>query len=256
MKKIFTVLLSTLVGSMAYAQRVVDVSVVEIVNPTVLNSTSSGTTFTMNLSCKNDGPDDLMMGDTIFSSWILGSLGNQVIDQKPNGANQGVVTISGTLQRDVIAGDTFHYVATVTSTFYATQTLEVNLIATVIMRNLPDLAFEPQGTFANNRALKKITWFNEEQWPLGNNELTEGNVVVYPNPAAGNVTISALTLDATSSTTVRVFNLQGQEVYSNILAAGSLENINVDASALNNGVYVVQLVNGENVQTSKMVVNH
>jgi|GEM_PF-2406059 len=256
MKKIFTLLLSTLVGSVAFAQRVVDVSIVEIVSPSELNSTSSGTVFKMNLSCKNDGPDDILTGDTIYTSWILGSLQNQVIDQKPNGANQGVVTISGFMTRDVIAGDTFHYVANVTSTYYATKTLEVNLIASIHMRNLPDLSFEDQSSSVNNRSIKKVTWFNEGKWPLSTGELAHENVTIYPNPAAENATISALTLDATSATTVRIFNLQGQEVFNNVLGAGSVENINVDASALKNGVYMVQLINGEKVQTSKLVVSH
>ncbi|WNJ20098.1 Omp28-related outer membrane protein [Pontibacter sp. G13] len=73
---------------------------------------------------------------------------------------------------------------------------------------------------------------------------------VYPNPNQG-----VFTVTYTEGTRLQVFNLSGQLVHSAALEAGFGEQaIEVNLSALQTGMYLVQVVGGPVVQTAKVLV--
>ena len=71
-------------------------------------------------------------------------------------------------------------------------------------------------------------------------------VNVFPNPAS-----TAITVENVAGAQISVFNIAGQEVLS-VEAANANETLNV--SALPEGMYIVRVVNGTEVGTSKVSI--
>jgi hypothetical protein len=85
---------------------------------------------------------------------------------------------------------------------------------------------------------------------IGVEELTSGQVMVYPNPATENVTVkSSYTISG-----IEVMNFVGQTVYSNSNVAAKTAKINV--TALRSGVYFVKVSTDQGVRTVKITVTH
>lgn len=83
------------------------------------------------------------------------------------------------------------------------------------------------------------------QMQNGINEATD-NLNVYPNPAC-----NVINVDNAAGAQISIFNIAGQEVLA-IEAANANETINV--ANLTEGVYVVRVVNGNEVATSKVSI--
>jgi hypothetical protein len=85
---------------------------------------------------------------------------------------------------------------------------------------------------------------------IGVEELTSGQVMVYPNPATENVTVkSSYTISG-----IEVMNFVGQTVYSNSNVAAKTAKINV--TTLRSGVYFVKVSTDQGVRTVKITVTH
>ena len=76
--------------------------------------------------------------------------------------------------------------------------------------------------------------------------LSPNTVNVFPNPAS-----TAITVENVAGAQISVFNIAGQEVLS-VEAANANETLNV--SALPEGMYIVRVVNGTEVGTSKVSI--
>ena len=72
---------------------------------------------------------------------------------------------------------------------------------------------------------------------------------IYPNPAADQVTI---TVEDYNNATVEVYNLLGEVVKAEQV---SDRNTKINVADLNNGTYIVRVMNGEKVATKKVVIN-
>lgn len=85
---------------------------------------------------------------------------------------------------------------------------------------------------------------------------TPKNVVVYPNPANINTTIS-FNLDVASLTHLSVRDVTGKEVLSSQkqLKAGEAK-LNIDASNFKQGIYLYQIKSGNNIVHGKFSVIH
>ncbi len=256
MKKFFTLVIVAALSTVAYGQRVVDLQVKAMVSPDKLNSTDQGTLMKLNLEVFNDGPDDLMIGDTIYYSMILANLNNQVITQIPQDAHLGYVTVGLILARNVNAGDTFHFLKDINIALLATNTFEVNVMGTVFAQNRPDLTFEGSGSNADNRKVSKIIWYNKDNFPLSTSILVTDGVIVYPNPAADVTTISLSAVEVGETTTLRIFDINGKEVFVETKAAGVADAFEVNTTAFENGVYMIQVSSGAQIRSSKLVVQH
>ncbi|MHB1277337.1 MAG: T9SS type A sorting domain-containing protein [Bacteroidia bacterium] len=256
MKKLFTTAFALLLGAtMVSAQRLADLSIQSIVEPSEITTGATYSTIKVNMAVFNDGPDDLTTSDTIFYLMQVTQNGN-VITQTPN-AHQLVVQNGGLLHRNVNAGDTFHFVVTLYTPVLQQETKQVDFIGAVLIRNRPDLEFE-SGTALNNNFSSKtgILWWNEAKWPLNVANIDKGAMTVYPNPTADVAILNTLTVDASMETRVSVYDVKGKEVYSFSRKEGDMSPVEINTRNLDNGVYIVKLDNGQVQETAKLVVQH
>jgi hypothetical protein len=91
-------------------------------------------------------------------------------------------------------------------------------------------------------------------WKAVNVSNLKSNVVkVYPNPTTGKVNLSISNISALV-TTVKVFDLLGQEKYNQVFESSDVINTSIDfSSVLPSGVYYVEVVN-ENQRTIEKLV--
>ncbi|HCS19932.1 MAG TPA: hypothetical protein DIW47_05115 [Bacteroidetes bacterium] len=256
MKKFFTLIMVAAISSVAYGQRLADLSVKTIVSPDKLESTDQGTLMKLNLEVYNDGPDDLMIGDTLYYSMILANLNNQVITQLPQDAHLGYVTVGLVLTRNVNAGDTIHFLKDINIALLANNTFEVNVIASIFAQNRPDLVFEGSASNTDNRKTVKIIWYNKDKFPLSSGTVVMDGLTVYPNPASELTTIQLSAVEIGETTTLRVFDVNGKEVFIESKAAGVADSFELNTSLFENGIYMVQVSSGSQIRSSKLVVQH
>lgn len=87
-------------------------------------------------------------------------------------------------------------------------------------------------------------------------ESANSHVAVYPNPSAGEATIS-VSLNSAEVVKLEVYNILGEKVYTveeSKLSAGT-HTILFDGSNLNNGVYQVKMYAGNEVHTEKILLS-
>jgi uncharacterized repeat protein (TIGR03803 family) len=87
---------------------------------------------------------------------------------------------------------------------------------------------------------------------LGINNLTASeDISVYPNPSNGNITIALSGI--TEKSTVEVYNVMGQQVYTSALELG---NNSIDLNTKSSGVYLYRIVteNGKLIGQGKLVI--
>jgi hypothetical protein len=88
-----------------------------------------------------------------------------------------------------------------------------------------------------------------------NDVIADNNIEIAPNPASGLTNIT-LTLSKTAETTVRAFNSLGQLVGSRSYGALSgTQKLPFITSNLNNGVYNIEIIAGDQIIARKLVVN-
>ena len=87
-------------------------------------------------------------------------------------------------------------------------------------------------------------------FPVGLNELTNGQIMIYPNPATEVVNVKS----DYSITRIDVMNFVGQTIYTNSDVAAMTAKLNV--STFKTGVYFVKVSTSEGVRTVKITVTH
>lgn len=87
------------------------------------------------------------------------------------------------------------------------------------------------------------------QWTAGVDEQQAINMSIYPNPVAEQVNIS---VEDYNNTTLEIYNLLGEVVKSTKLNS---HNTQINVSDLNNGTYIVRIMNGQKVATKKVIIN-
>jgi len=83
--------------------------------------------------------------------------------------------------------------------------------------------------------------------PTAVDEFTVENLIIFPNPAQNELNITA----ETTISEVMIYDITGQRVYSN-----SVENNNlrIDLSDFNNGMYLLHVITSQGIQTQKIQV--
>ena len=94
---------------------------------------------------------------------------------------------------------------------------------------------------SNNQACLTIN-----RGATGINEVAEGEVNVYPNPAT-----TVINIDNAEGAQVSVFDINGRMI-TNVESASA--NQTIDASNFAKGMYIVRIANGNNVITKKVSV--
>lgn len=87
--------------------------------------------------------------------------------------------------------------------------------------------------------------------PNSVNELASNatSVNMFPNPTSGNVAVNASQLNPSENTIIRIFSIDGKEVFANNFGNGAVNNtFQLNVSELSNGYYFLSLQNGNQIQ--------
>jgi hypothetical protein len=100
-------------------------------------------------------------------------------------------------------------------------------------------------------------WLNTTgTYPNNVNELTstQTSVNMFPNPTSGNVAVNASQLNPSENTIIRIYSIDGKEVFANNFGSGVESNIfQLNVSDLSNGYYFLSLQNGNQIQRVSFV---
>lgn len=78
---------------------------------------------------------------------------------------------------------------------------------------------------------------------------TQTSVSMFPNPTSGNVAVKASALNPSESTIIRIYSIDGKEVFANNFGNGAVNNtFQLNVSELSNGYYFLSLQNGNQIQ--------
>ena len=232
MKKLFT-LFAALVTVVALNAQSVDYEMMGFVD----NSTDQNFITELNLSLTDDlnpnavlvnnGPDVPNATDTVFLDIIMEgqNLGAMyLMGSQLSNLTQGAGTILSGEQPLFTAAD----LDGIEGSFELCYEVRISGAAT-----------DPVST--NNRACLTIN-----RGTTGINEIAEGEVNVYPNPAT-----TVINIDNAEGAQVSVFDINGRMI-SNVESASA--NQTIDASNFAKGMYIVRIANGNNVITKKVSV--
>jgi len=245
MKKVLLTLALALTAGFSHAQRAIDWSVEEIVAPTSLTSTASSTSFTFDIVLKNNGPDSVLIGDTIGYQLSI-SQGTTVIVALPNGA-----VYIRPVTRNVPSGDTVHVTGAFTIGIRPNFSLNVTFRAFSQIFNRASNGITPETSATNNSKTRDMVWYNPQGWGVSVNEVSATNLSVYPNPASDNVNISLNIVDPSKVSEVTITDLAGRVVYNETITNST---INVNTSNFDAGMYIVTVKNGDLTSTSKISI--
>jgi len=257
MRKVYVLsLIMFIAAGGAFAQRTIDLSVDEIITPTQLNSNSStGTNLSTEFVLKNNGTDDVKVGDTIIYQMVITSTSNQLITAFPS-ANQFAFVLA---TKEMKSGDTIHVNRTLNTTAYFKQSVQVRYIIQAYIRNngtADPVSPEVAPGNANNVKYNEITWWNPQGWGVSVADVTTTNVVdVYPNPAKTDLTIDWNISNGNENREVVIYDMNGREVLrQEVTAEIFTQSINIEG--LEDGMYVVKMTTGEFSTTEKLQVVH
>lgn len=254
MKKIILTIALAISSAVAFGQKTVDWSVDQILKPTELQSTQAGTT-TMNwdVVLKNNGPDTVLIGDSIWFQFAVTNVNNQVIANLifPGPATNNFYTMPA--KKNMASGDTMHWVANLSVPVNVSPSANVKVFFTSHVTNrVRGLKFETTQT--NNILSSAIVWYNWQKWAVNvNSLLTNNGLNVYPNPAKDNVNINLQVLESNSNVTVNIVDMLGKVVMTESFNP-TFENISMNTSNLNKGVYIVKVINGNSISSSKLII--
>jgi PKD repeat protein len=78
---------------------------------------------------------------------------------------------------------------------------------------------------------------------------TQTPVNMFPNPTSGSVAVKASKLNPSESTIIRIYSIDGKEVFANNFGNGAVNNtFQLNVSELSNGYYFLSLQNGNQIQ--------
>lgn len=107
---------------------------------------------------------------------------------------------------------------------------------------------------ATNGVNQAMIRLNLNEAGAGIKENLSANVAVFPNPTSEVLNISLS--DVSGMTTVKIFNMNGQEVYSEKMNVGTSTFIKtVDVSGFAAGMYNIKISSGQGVYNQKVAIN-
>jgi len=245
MKKVLLTALSVIVASSIFGQRNVDLSVESILEPSIINSnTSTGTQFSVLAVIKNNSAtDSILVGDTlIFQVAILNSTSNPLV------ATNVLFRINA---KTILPGDTQHLRYNFTWNQYFINSFSAKLLVFCIAANRPSLTYE---NTANNTKTKDMDYINPNGFGVNIANVSNNTTVsTYPNPAKDILTIELPTksVDAVVTTAV-ITDISGKTILTKEFTFEN--NLSMDVSTLDNGIYILNVQNGDLTYQSKITI--
>jgi hypothetical protein len=245
MKKVLLTLALALTAGFSHAQRVVDWSVEEIVAPTSLTSTASATSFLYDVVLKNNGTDQVLIGDTLGFQ-ISASQGSTVIFALPNG---GIYIRP--ITKDIAVGDTMHLTGAFSLGLRPNLSINVTFRVFSQVLNRTSTGLIPETSFTNNSKTKDMVWYNPQGWGVSVADVYTNNLSVSPNPATDVVNVKVNLVDPSKASELTVTDMTGRVVYTETIT-GAVATISTEA--LESGIYIINVKNGDLTSTSKVTV--
>jgi hypothetical protein len=255
MKKIFTLLLA-FIAINTFAQRTADFQMLELVSPTVLNSEQNNTTpFPLNFVIQNNGPDTMTLTDSFAFQLLITNpqANNAIILAYPSAQARLIVP----LRKVMHPGDTLHHSVPLQINSVPDFSLLVNII---IQGNWINRATEDiTDPVANNNANGQLNviWYNKNRDGVSIFRPDYvNNLNVYPNPASDIVSIQ-MELLKVENTKVALYDMNGRLIISETnLTYFDNTGYQLNIADVPNGIYMLQVTNGEEVHTGRVVVSH
>lgn len=245
MKKVLLTLALALTAGFSHAQRVVDWSVEEIVAPTSLTSTASATSFVYDIVLKNNGTDQVLIGDTLGFQ-ISASQGSTVLFALPNG---GIYIRP--ITKNIAAGDTMHLTGAFSFGLRPNLSINITFRAFSQLLNRTSTGLIPETSYTNNSKTKDMVWYCPQGWGVSVADINSSNLSVSPNPATDVINVSVNVVDPSKASELTVTDLTGRVVYTETIT-GSATTISTEA--LEAGIYIINVKNGDLTSTSKVSV--
>jgi hypothetical protein len=255
MKKVYSMILIAFFGiSIASAQRTVDWSVDEILEPTELESSNqTGTQVNVTAVLKNNGPDMVKTGDTVLVQIAIINSNNQTLVIAP-GQNRFYLRV---LDKDLASGDTMHYKVSFSFGLYATlsQNVTIRLASTIRNNGTDAITNETSPGTDNNLASKQVVWYNPQKWGVGIEDVNKTSILnVSPNPANDFVSVNwNVAASGDAKTIINILSVDGKLVRTESVESNGSARLNI--ADLESGLYFVEVESGSVKATQKIQVN-
>lgn len=133
-----------------------------------------------------------------------------------------------------------------------TVCLEVYFMNGCTASSCVTFTMDANGTSSPGGAQMNGFWLNTTgTYPNNINEFTstQTSVNLFPNPTSGNVAVNASQLNPSESTIIRIYSIEGKEVFANNFGGGVVNNtFQLDVQNLSSGLYFLALKNGNQIQ--------
>jgi len=245
MKKTITALF-ILISTLSFAQ--LDWSVKSIDKPVDLYTNASGTTdLVAQITFENKG-DTIPTGDTLIFNIIgVRTSDNLILFNSPtfqiiaaNDIAKDQTVQTNDISLNIPAGNT------------GTENLEIALTVVSFHRNRTNPIEDVDST--NNLLQRSMFWKPASRASVSN--LTySNNIAAYPNPANTELNIS-LNYTEQGSIDIKLINLEGQVVIDNSNTNMLINSNTLDVSALEQGIYMLRVRNGDAIYTRKVTIAH
>jgi hypothetical protein len=245
MKKSLTLLLLA-IASIGYAQ--VDIELQSIDKPEYIqDGTGESTTFDLQFTVKNNGPA-LTTEDTIYYSWaILNEARTAVVVN----ADPGLFLITET----IATGGTYQspvFGVGVNGTLGNSTPINFAVLAYVFNRSTNPIDADS----LDNVIIKPYIWEKQYGASVSNVSYNDDNLAVYPNPVSEELNVNLLFAQS-NNVSIQLMDLNGKIVADNSTIIGiSPNNYKIGVAGLENGLYVLRVVNGKSISTSKVTIAH
>lgn len=252
MKKISTLLIAAL-GSLAFANtssaqiRDIDMEI-SVTQPTSGSVIQPNASFVFNIVLKNNGPDNLVTGDTIFYQASFSSnVEVAILARNINASETAEIPI--TLNNNNRSGQ--DQTASICVKFFDPNT-EVQ-----INQQSPNLTYQDTDTSNNLACVTNITLKTAPQ-SIAGLETIDNALNLYPNPVSDKVSFNYTATRTNEAVSVVIMDVLGREVLSQSLGntqAGFEKTYTVDVSSLKSGNYMVIIKSGHEQATGRIIVN-
>lgn len=207
--------------------------------------------YPFHLSIKNNGPDSLIVGDTLFVNIVSAGRIYPILVEKtiPSGATVSVIeseitmTISETSPG--ITGD------------WCIQLMDAEANGIIINGQPVEVTYSDPD-ISNNIVCNRITVSPSSTTIKKSQEEVDNLLDIYPNPAINEVYIRYNKKSFSGSVILKIINLSGKQILSkdyNIVNITEDIVLKLDISSLNTGLYFVTLQNGETADRGTLLIH-